>query len=93
MGREVAVFYTAHARKDLLKIDAVHVRAIVHKIEENTALEDPLSRAKLLSGALAGLYRYRVGEYRVIFETNDQGTVYVLTILRVKHRKDVYRSM
>lgn len=34
-------------------------------------------------------YRLRVGRYRVLYEVNDKKRV--VTIYRIKHRKDVYR--
>jgi mRNA interferase RelE/StbE len=38
---------------------------------------------------MAGLWRYRIGDYRTICSINDaQGAVLVL---RVAHRKDAYR--
>ena len=44
---------------------------------------------KLLKGEFSGLRRIRVGAYRVIYEINE-GQVLIL-ILRVAHRKQVYR--
>ena len=45
---------------------------------------------KLLKGEHSGLRRIRVGSYRVIYEINE-GEVLIL-ILRIAHRKDVYRK-
>jgi len=90
MSKDVSVIYSDHARKDLLKLDRVLARKIVLKIKDNSEQDDVLLRAKGLTGVLVGLFRYRIGDYRVIFEVND-GKVVVLTILRIKHRKDVYR--
>ena len=44
---------------------------------------------KLLKGDLSGLRRLRVGKYRIIYEVDD-GKVLIL-ILRVAHRKIIYR--
>ena len=35
------------------------------------------------------IYRIRVGEYRVIYSIND--TVLIVTVVKIAHRKDVYR--
>ena len=43
----------------------------------------------LLKGQLTGLRRIRVGRYRVIYEVQDD--VLVVLVLRVGHRRDVYR--
>ena len=56
-----------------------------------TALEhDPRSgnNVKVLKGPYGGSYRYRVGDFRVIYTINEQTvTVFVVTIA---HRKDIY---
>lgn len=83
--------YSDHARKDLLACDRTIARRIVEKLADNVNLTDPLSRAKALTGELAGVYRYRVGDYRVLFEVNEQNEIVILMVLRIKHRKDVYR--
>ena len=43
----------------------------------------------LLKGQFTGLRRIRVGDYRVIFEVQD--AVLVVLVLRIGHRRDVYR--
>ena len=91
MGQKVAIIYSAHARKDLLKLDKPLARKIVLKIEDNAIRNNPLSRAKALSGILSGMYRYRIGNYRVIFRIEKSGQISILMVLRIKHRKDVYR--
>ena len=60
------------------------------KIKENSELADPLTSAKALSGALSGVSRYRIGNYRALFEIDSDRTLSVLIVLRVKHRKEVY---
>jgi mRNA interferase RelE/StbE len=42
-----------------------------------------------LKGSTTGLRRIRVGRYRVIFEV--QNDVLIVLVLRVGHRRDVYR--
>ena len=43
-----------------------------------------------LRGHAAG-YRIRVGDYRIIYEVDD--AVQIITVWRVKHRRDVYRDL
>jgi mRNA interferase RelE/StbE len=46
------------------------------------------NNVKALKGRLAGSYRYRLGDLRVVYTINDQAvTVYVITIAK---RSDVY---
>ena len=44
---------------------------------------------KRLSGALAGLFRYRVGDWRVIYRISDAQTL--VDVVAVRHRRDAYR--
>ncbi len=87
---EVVIVYTERARKDLLRLEKGIARKIVLKVRENANMLEPLMRAKALAGSFAGLYRYRVQNYRVIFEIDKSGTVSVVTVLTIGHRKDVY---
>ncbi len=43
---------------------------------------------KPLKGNLAGHYRYRVGDYRVIYRINEQ--LPAVFVLKIAHRSDVY---
>jgi len=52
-------------------------------------VEDPRQRGKGLTANLTGLWRYRVGDYRVICEIQD-GELVVL-VLQVAHRSQAYR--
>jgi mRNA interferase RelE/StbE len=44
---------------------------------------------KALSGEFKGLYRWRTGQFRVIYE--NQKDVLLILVLKIGHRKDVYR--
>lgn len=85
----VKVIYSAHAREDLMRLDKPVAKRVALKVKSNSEMENPLSRAKKLTGVLAGLYRYRIGDYRVIFDFKNNKLA-ILTVLRVKHRKEVY---
>lgn len=77
------------ASKDLSRIDRTWQRRILDFLQTEVApLEDPRSRGKALSGPLAGYWRYRVGDYRVICEIEDD-QVRVLVVW-VAHRSRVY---
>lgn len=91
MSAYVHLLYAERALKELRKLDRKERQRILDKLETYAALPDPLSSAKVLTGALAGFYRYRIGVYRVIFEVHPNGEITVLYVLSVKHRKDVYR--
>jgi len=89
--QKTTVVYTERSRKDLLRIPKIFARKIILKVRENADMDNPLVRAKTLEGAFAGLYRYRVQDYRVIFEIDVAGNISLLTVLAIGHRKDVYK--
>ena len=51
---------------------------------------DPRSRGKALSGTLNGLWRYRVGDWRMVVDIHD--TAMIIVALDIDHRSRVYRS-
>ena len=59
-------------------------------MDEVAALEDPRSRGRALKGTLSELWRYRSGDYRII--CNIQDDKILITILRLGHRKEVYKT-
>ncbi len=82
----------AAARKDLLKLDRQVARRISYFLHSRVAvLEDPRSIGEALTGTiLGGLWKYRVGDYRIICEIQD-GKLTILA-LRVGHRREIYRT-
>jgi mRNA interferase RelE/StbE len=82
------VEYTATALRQLRKLDNQFARRIIEYIDEVAQLDDPRSRGKALAGDRAGIWRYRVGEYRLLCELRD--TEMVIVALTVGHRSRVY---
>jgi mRNA interferase RelE/StbE len=79
------VYYTDTAKRQLRKLQR-HVQGrIVDKMRFFISHSDPLEFAEPLTGYDA--YRFRVGDYRVTFELNND-TVRVLSIRR---RDEAYR--
>ena len=77
------------AAKELRKLDKQTQQEILRFFRKRIATdEDPRRFGKPLSHDLAGLWRYRVRNYRMICNIED-GKLLVL-VLRVGHRKDVY---
>ncbi len=79
---------TGEAEKELARIDKPAAKRIVRYLRERVSV-DPRSSGKSLRGDLSGLWRYRIGDYRVICELYDE-KVSVL-VVRIAHRKEVYR--
>jgi mRNA interferase RelE/StbE len=88
--REWRVEFDADAAKELKKIATEGQRRILKFLRERIAAsEDPRQLGMALTGGFAGLWRYRVGDYRIIASIEDR-TVTVL-VLRIGHRRDIYR--
>jgi mRNA interferase RelE/StbE len=79
---------TASAEKELAKLDKTVARRIIKYLRDRVAIE-PRASGKALRGDHSGLWRYRVGDYRVICEIYDD-KISVL-VVRVGHRKEAYR--
>ena len=58
---------------------------VLKKLE--TALVEREIEGEPLTGEFAGLYRLRVGDYRVIYARTEKGYL----VLRIGHRREVYR--
>jgi mRNA interferase RelE/StbE len=79
------------ARKELRKLDRQAQQAILRYLRERIAThEDPRRFGKALSHELAGLWRYRIQNYRLICSIEDQKLT--VLVLRVEHRKDIYED-
>jgi mRNA interferase RelE/StbE len=77
------------AKKQLFKFDKAVYRQIIDYLDEIAELEDPRARGKELGGALAGIWRYRSGDYRILCRILDE--VLVVLVVDIGHRKDIYR--
>jgi len=74
--------------KDLKKIDKAWQKRILKAIKTRL-VEDPYIGKKLV-GDLSPYYRYRVGNYRVVYEIYEEKVL--ITVIKIKHRKHVYDS-
>lgn len=84
------ISYTETARRELKKIDKPVALRILDFLDNHVAKqEDPRKLGKALSGPLGTLWRYRIGDYRVICDIQDK-VLHVL-IVRIGHRREIYR--
>ena len=80
------IVYKKSVHRDLKKLPKAEIVRILDRIEEDL-LKKPESNPAL-KGQFAGLRKFRVGDYRVIYALlgND------ILILRIGNRRDVYKS-
>ena len=81
--------YTLKASKQFLRLDKAVQTRIKKYMSEITTLDNPRSRGKALISNLAGLWRYRVGDYRILCRICDDKLI--ITIIEIAHRSIVYR--
>ncbi len=81
--------FKAVAAKDIKKLSPLLQKRVAKKLQYFLAQPDPLAYAEVLKKPpRGGSYRFRVGNYRVVFDVEGK----TLTILYVEHRSEVYRK-
>ena len=83
------ISFQSLVEKDLRKLSSKNCDRILSRIEE-LAVEPLASQSTKLKGT-EGLYRVRVGDYRIIYEI-DMSAKCIL-IHYVRHRREVYRDL
>jgi len=73
--------------KDLKKLPKDVQKRIINKLDFYISRTDFLKFAKSMQNIEIGKSRFRVGDYRIIFDIIDDD----LIILAVGHRKDIYK--
>lgn len=82
--------YTDTAKTQLRKLDKQSAKRILDFMDERvSSRDDPRATGKALTGPLGGLWRYRVGDFRVICEIQD-GALRIL-VVQLGNRREVYR--
>lgn len=77
------------AAKDLRNLDPPQAKAIVHYLRTRVlTAPDPRQYGRPLRGDKSGLWRYRVGDFRIICQIQD--SVLVVLVVTIAHRKNVY---
>ncbi len=76
------------AEKALKKLDKPQARRVRDALVRLADLNDPASACKALGGPLTGLWRYRIGDYRIILDIRRSEVVIVAVDLG--HRSEIY---
>ena len=81
------IIITDSALRDYRKINNPFKDQIKVKIDDLCDFTNETKNVKMLKGEFKGLYRLRVGDYRIIFRTQNESVI----IIAILHRKDVYK--
>ena len=83
------IIWHKEALEDLKRLDKPVRQKIFERIEIYLS-KDPIGLGKPLRQNLSGMFRYRYGDYRIIYIVDIPNRL--LTILEVGHRKEIYRN-
>ena len=85
------VVFSKEALKDLKKLDKHTAALIIGWVRKNLeGCENPRAHGKGLTANLSGKWRYRVGDYRLLADIQDDKIV--IMMLRVGHRSEIYKE-
>jgi len=89
-ARAWRVEFDRAAARDLRKLGVDAERRVLRYLRERVAgSKDPRRLGQALTGDRKGLWRYRVGTYRIVAAIEDDRLV--VLVVTVGHRRDVYR--
>lgn len=80
---------TERAKKTIKKLDKCTAKMILSWLRKNLeGCEDPRSHGKGLTANRSGQWRYRIGDYRLIADIQDDKVL--ILVLEIGHRRDIY---
>lgn len=84
------VRFTEAAGRELKKLDRYTAAMIMGWVRKNLeGCTDPRQHGKGLAANRSGVWRYRVGDYRLLAEIQDDRIL--ILILQVGHRSEIYK--
>lgn len=84
------VKFSEEAKRDLKKLDKpVQKRITSFLLERLQNTDNPRAVGKALKGNLSGLWRYRVGDFRLLCRIEDDELI--ILVIEVGHRKSIYQ--
>lgn len=79
------LLYTKRAVEDIKKLDSVAQKRLKKALEK--FIQKPFYYSEKLIDTTLGEFRWRLGDYRIVFDKKDSQII----ILRVGHRREIYR--
>ncbi len=81
------IIFSQSAIRQWRRLPKIIQKRIKEKIDFFVSQSNPLRFARTLQDEGIGNYRFRIGDYRIIFDIKDD----VIVVLKVGHRKDIYK--
>ena len=84
--------FSRRAQKELSRLDRPIAQRVLRFLRDRVApLDNPRGIGEALKGDKLGtLWKYRVGDYRLVASIQDE--VLLVLVVRIGHRREVYRS-
>jgi len=82
------IVFSKSAARMLSKLDQKTQKRIINKLHFFIAQKNPLRFAEPLKDYKLGEYRFRIGDYRILFDVENRKII----ILKVGHRKEIYKD-
>lgn len=90
MSKGYEVFFEKRAKNSLKKIDKTDAKIIMAWISKNLVnCKNPYIHGKPLTGNLKDKWKYRVGDYRLITNIDDEKVI--ILIVEVGHKNEIYK--
>ena len=89
LQKKWSIEYAESAVKEILALDG-SIRKIIKKSIEDKLVIDPLKFGLPLRRNLSGLFKLRVGNYRIIYQVKKSEVI--VLVVAVGHRRQVYNS-
>jgi len=80
--------FKVKAAKEIEKLPPQIRKRVLKKLKFYSSQKNPLRFAEKLKDRKFGEYRFRIGDYRVLFDVEDRRII----ILKVGHRKNIYKD-
>lgn len=78
--------FSSAAFRQLSKLERSAQKRIIEKLSHYLSQQNPLAFAEKITDPQYGEWRFRIGDYRVLFDVSG-GTI---NVLQIGHRKDIY---
>jgi len=87
------VQFTHRSEKDLQKMPPLIIKRILNLLSDTDIQTNPFKKAINLKNVSPDTYRFRVGDYRIVFRVDEQTKeIAILLVIRIAHRKEIYKN-
>jgi len=82
--------FSRRAQREFDSLDKTVQKRIENFTDRISKLDDPKMRGEMLQGPLAGLWKYRIGDYRLICQIIDN--ILTVLVIDIGHRREIYKK-